>query len=368
MSSRQVRWAQKVSRYHFQIDYSQGKANGAADALSRFSQGSLDQEKKLWAENTQILHCLQTSLTNASLVGLSLLGLSASSKLLPLHQVLIFGTHSLPQLRHFWHTFRSELVNKSPYKVNIGSMQLWLQELHKTNSKAQELRQQGLRDGPYQDIDRVLHYQGLPLVPEAIRMELISRHHDNPLAGYFGIKKTRELLARKYYWPTFRHNVEAYVKGCDVCLTLKAVRHKPYDDLQSLPVLTHQWKDLSIDFVTGLSISTNWKRDSYNSILVIVDRLTKMVYYKPVKITINAPGLAEVIIDIVIRHHGLPNSIVTDRGSLFTSKFWSLLCYFLGIKRKLSTGFHLQTNGQTKRQSSIMKAYLQAFVNFEQND
>ena len=72
----------------------------------------------------------------------------------------------------------------------------------------------------------------------------------------------------------------------------------------------------------------------------MVDQLKKMVYYKPVKITLNAPGLAEVIIDVVIRHHGLPNIIVTNRGSLFTSKFWSLLCYFLGIKRKLFTAFH----------------------------
>ena len=108
--------------------------------------------------------------------------------------------------------------------------------------------------------------------------------------------------------------------------------------------------------------------DSYNSILVIVDWLTKMVHYEPVKITIDAPGLAEVIINVVVRHHGLPDSIVTDRGSLFTSKFWSSLCYFLGIKRKLSTAFHPQTDGQTERQNSTMEAYLWAFVNFEQND
>ena len=93
-----------------------------------------------------------------------------------------------------------------------------------------------------------------------------------------------------------------------------------------------------------------------------------MVHYKPVKITINAPGLAEVIINMVVRHHGLPDSIVTDRGSLFTSKFWSSLCYFLGIKRRLSTAFHPQTNGQPERQNSTMEVYLQAFVNFEQND
>ena len=123
-----------------------------------------------------------------------------------------------------------------------------------------------------------------------------------------------------------------------------------------------------MDFVTGLPISTDWKGDSYDSILVIVDRLTKMVHYEPVKVTIDAPGLVEVILDVVVRHHGVPNSIVSDRGSLITSKFWSSLCYFLGIKRRLSTAFHPQTDGQTKHQNSTMEVYLQAFVNFKQNN
>ncbi len=67
-----------------------------------------------------------------------------------------------------------------------------------------------------------------------------------------------------------------------------------------------------MDFVTGLSTLADWKSDSYDSILVIVDRLTKMVHYEPVKVTIDAPGLAEVIIDVVVRHYGVPESIVTD--------------------------------------------------------
>ena len=115
-------------------------------------------------------------------------------------------------------------------------MRLRLQELQETDSKAQELRQQKA-DG-YEEIDDILHHQGLPFVPEAIQTELISRHHDNPLAGHFGIEKTCKLLAQKYYWPTLRHDVEAYMKGCDVCLASKAVRHKPYGDLQLLPVPT----------------------------------------------------------------------------------------------------------------------------------
>ncbi len=146
----------------------------------------------------------------------------------------------------------------------------------------------------------MLHHQSLPYVPKIVRTELISRHHDDPLAGHFGIDKTQELIAQKYYKPTLCHNVEAYITGCDVCLASKSVRHKPYGNLQSLPMLTHQWKDLSIDFVTGLPVSTNWKGETYDSILVIVDRLTKMVHYEPVKVTINTPALAKVIIEEVM--------------------------------------------------------------------
>ena len=134
-------------------------------------------------------------------------------------------------------------------------MRLRLQELQESNSKTQELRQ--YKANNYEKIDEILHYQGLSFVPKAIQMELINRHHNNLLAGHFGIEKTCKLLAQKYHWPTFCHDVKAYVKGCDICLALKIVRHKRYSHFQLLPVLMHQWKDLSIDFMTGLPISTN---------------------------------------------------------------------------------------------------------------
>ena len=123
-----------------------------------------------------------------------------------------------------------------------------------------------------------------------------------------------------------------------------------------------------MDFVISLPLSANWKGNSYDSILIILDHLTKMVYYKPVKITIDAPGLAKVIIDVGVRYYGLPDSIISDRGAIFMSKFWSSFCYFLGIKQRLSTTFHPRTDGQTERQNSTMEVYLCAFVNWKQND
>ena len=94
----------------------------------------------------------------------------------------------------------------------------------------------------------------------------------------------------------------------------------------------------------------------------------KMVYYKPIKITLNVSRLTKVIIHVVICHHRLSDSIITNRSSFFTSKFWSLLSYFFVIKQRLYTAFHPQTDSQTERQNSTMEAYLRAFVNFKQND
>ena len=123
-----------------------------------------------------------------------------------------------------------------------------------------------------------------------------------------------------------------------------------------------------MDFVTGLSISTNWKGNSYNSILVIIDCLTKMVHYEPVQITINALGVAEIIMDVIVGYYGLFDLIVSNRDSIFITKFWSSLYYFLGVKQKLSIVFQPQTDSQIERKNSTIEVCLQVFVNFEQND
>ena len=92
------------------------------------------------------------------------------------------------------------------------------------------------------------------------------------------------------------------------------------------------------------------------------------MHYEQVKVTIDASGLAKVILDMVVWYHGLLNSIVTDKGFFFTSKFWSSLCYFFGIKQRLSNVFYPQTDGRTKWQNSTIEVYLQVFVNVKQND
>ena len=114
-------------------------------------------------------------------------------------------------------------------------MKLRLVELQAEDGQAWKIRVEKLGRN-WEDCDRILHHQGLLYVSEIIRTELISKYYDDLLAGYFGIEKMRKLVARKYYWETLCYNVEVYVRGFDVCLTSKVVRHKPYKNLQQLPV------------------------------------------------------------------------------------------------------------------------------------
>ncbi len=114
-----------------------------------------------------------------------------------------------------------------------------LLKLKDDDKEAKKLRLEGLPKG-WKDIEHVFYYLGLPYIPKVIRSELISRHHNNPFVGHFGIRKTWELIARKYNWPMLRQDIEAYVKGCDICLASKTVCHKLYGNLQLLPIPTQQ--------------------------------------------------------------------------------------------------------------------------------
>lgn len=120
--------------------------------------------------------------------------------------------------------------------------------------------------------------------------------------------------------------------------------------------------------MTNLATLTNWKGDFYNYFLVIADWFTKIVYYKPIKTTINIFGLKKIIIDVVIYYHSFMYLIITNKDLLFLLKFWLSLYYFFSIKKWLSTIFYPQINNQTKKQNSIIEAYLRIFINFNQNN
>ncbi|MBW0588297.1 hypothetical protein O181_128012 [Austropuccinia psidii MF-1] len=118
-----------------------------------------------------------------------------------------------------------------------------------------------------------------------------------------------------------------------------------------------------MDFITQLPLS-----NSFDSILAIVDRFSKMAVFIPTMSSINSLDLAHLFIKNIFSKHGLPSSIVSDRGSLFVSSFWTNLCQKLKISRDLSTAYHPETDGQTKRVNQILEQYLWKYVNYHKDD
>ena len=219
------------------------------------------------------------------------------------------------------------------------------------------------------DSQGLLHYNGRLYVPEeaSVREELLKRHHDDPLAGHFGVEKTSELIGRKYFWKSMKADIKEYVDSCDICQRVKVKHHRPYGELYALPIPSGPWKEITMDFITDLPPS-KCRGSVYDSILVIVDRYTKMACYLATTKKLNAVQLEELLMREIFLKFGAPEGIVTDRGTLFTSAFWSEVCYQMQTKRRLSTAFHPQTDGQTERQNQTLEHYLRTYCSEKQDD
>jgi hypothetical protein len=157
-------------------------------------------------------------------------------------------------------------------------------------------------------------------------------HHDDPLAGHLGIARTLELLSRNYWFPSMAFFIENYVSTCGNPPVISSMESLcPFLSPRALG------KELR---ATSSPISPYPTATT----LFCVDRFTKMTHLIPCNKTTDAPGFARLFLDYVVRLHGLPDSIVSDRGSIFTSRFWKSLTQLLGIKGRLSTAFHPQTD------------------------
>ena len=166
-----------------------------------------------------------------------------------------------------------------------------------------------------------------------------------------------------------RKAVEDYIRQCTTCAQNKSTRHKPYGEQQQIEAPQQAWQEITINFIVKLPLSKDTITDiKYNSILVVVDRLTKYAHFIPWKKKGNAKDLAKMILKEIIANHGIPQSIISNRKKLFTSKFWNTWTQQLGTKIKLLTAYHPQTDGQTKRTNQTLEQYLRHYINFKQNN
>jgi IS30 family transposase len=153
-----------------------------------------------------------------------------------------------------------------------------------------------------------------------------------------------------------KKDVAAHVALCDVCQRVKAENQRPAGLLQPLQVPEWKWEEIGMDFIVGLPRTC----DGYDSIWVIVDRLTKVAHFILVKTTYSGAKLAELYISKIVCMHGIPNKIVSGRGTQFTSQFWQKLHESMDTKLNFSSAYHPQTDGETERTNQIIEDMLRA--------
>jgi hypothetical protein len=163
-------------------------------------------------------------------------------------------------------------------------------------------------------------------------------------------------LKQYYWWPNMRKEVAGYVAKCSVCQQVKAEHRKSARLLQPLPIPEWKWEMITMDFVSGLP---RGKREN-DAIWVIMDRLTKSALFLPVKMTDPIDKLAKIYVNEVVRLHGVPTSIVSDRDPRFTSRLWPSIQRALGTNLSISTAFHPQTDGQYERVIQVLEDLLRA--------
>ncbi|KAK3569044.1 hypothetical protein QTP86_021545 [Hemibagrus guttatus] len=199
---------------------------------------------------------------------------------------------------------------------------------------------------------------GSQYIPRARRTALIHSAHTSLGTGHPGIHETLSLLKERFWWPNMTVDVRRYVQGCEGCAMSKDPCHLPAG---KLPVPSHPWSHLGVDFVTDLPTSRE-----HTCIFIVVDRFSKSCRLLPLKAP-TALETAELIFNHVFRYFGIPEDIVSDRGPQFVSRVWRAFLIRLGVAVRLSSGYHPQTNGQTERKIQEISRYLRTFCHSHQN-
>ena len=186
--------------------------------------------------------------------------------------------------------------------------------------------------------------------------KLLQEFHTTPTGGHSGIFKTHRRLAQSIFWLGMKKSVTDFVAACHTCQRNKYQASSPMGLLQPLPIPNAVWEEISMDFIVGLP-----KSKGYDALLVVIDRLSKYGHFILIKHPYSARSIAEVFTKEVVRLHGIPISIVSDRDPTFLSNFWQELFKLQGTKLKMSTAYHPETDGQTEVLNCTVETYLRCF-------
>ena len=220
-----------------------------------------------------------------------------------------------------------------------------------------------LRDEEQREVDDIMYKEEKVYVPKdnRLRVEIIRLHHNTLVGGHGKQQKTVELVTRNFWWPGVTKEVKRYVEGCDTCQHNKNRTEQPAGKFMLNSIPEKPQTHILADFITKLPLV-----QGYDSILVVVNRLTKIVHFIPTTEKTSAKGLARLFRDNLWKLHGLLESIILDQGPQFTAELIKELNGMLGIKSKLSIVFHPQTDRQTERVNQELEQYFRMFIDHRQ--
>lgn len=343
LNERQMRWQLLLSRYNFKLIYRQGSKNQRADALSR-----RQQDLPISNEDERLQHRI-TELFDKDTDQLA--SMSEKTVSLPV-TILALGDEYLDWNKRLEEDSTLRQVKQCLLKGD-GAFPPSISSKIKVSLSECSLDAQG----------RVCFRNRLwAPEDENLRTGLIQRIHDSTLNAHPGKNGTVAALSRICFWPNMASDIARFIRNCVDCRRSTVWREKKHGLLKPLPVPERIWQEISMDFIGPLPLS-----EGASSILVIVDRLSKGVILEPC-VAQNAEYVAKVFLKTFYRRHGIPKTIVSDRGPQFVGDLWKSICNSLGIKRLLSTAFHPQTDGLTERMNAEVERALRIYINFQQDN